>query len=326
MRLAMSARALTRFHDYGPTEESFREAVLTGLSSTPKAIPSRFIYDQRGSALFEAICELDEYYPTRTEIALLRAHAGELAALIGPACYLVEFGSGGSGKVRALLDACARPAVYVPVDISRATLRRQAEAMAADYPQIRVIAVCADFTKPFPLPEAGATELGRRVGFFPGATFGNFMPGEARQFLSMSTRMLAGGGLVIGADLKKDVAVLEAAYNDSQGKSAAFNLNLLERIKRELGGELDLDGFRHRAVYDPEKGRMDIGILSTRRQSARISGRRFTFERDEVIRTQVAYKFTLEEFQALARESGLAPERLWCDDEELFSIHYLRAP
>ncbi len=322
----MTADALAGFHDYGPTVESFREAVLRGLSAPVKAIPSRYIYDERGSSLFEAVCELDEYYPTRTEIALLRAHAGELAALIGPAGYLVEFGSGGSGKVRILLDACARPAVYVPVDISRATLRRQAGAVAADYPRIRVIAVCADFTKPFPLPEVGATELGRRVGFFPGTTIGNFMPDPARAFLSMSARMLAGGGLVIGVDLKKDATILEAAYNDSQGISAAFNLNLLERIKRELGGELDLDGFRHRAVYDPEKGRMDIGILSTGKQSVRIGGQKFTFERGEIIRTQVAYKFTVEGFQALARQSGFVPERAWCDDDGLFSIHYLRAP
>ncbi len=317
---------LAGFHDHAPPEESFREAVLAGLSTTPKSVPSKWIYDERGSRLFEAVCEAPEYYPTRTEVALLGAHADEIAALAGPDCALVEFGSGASHKVRLLLDALARPAVYVPVDIDGETLRRTAETIAADYPETAVVAVRADLTRPFPLPEAARRVSGARLGFFPGTTIGNFEADQARAFFGMCAEMLAGGGLVVGADLQKDRAVIEAAYNDSHGACPNFNLNLLHRINRELDGNLDTNAFRHSAVYHRARGRMNIGIESICRQSARIAGQDFRFEEREIIRTQVSYKYTVEGFQALAAQSGFEPLRAWLDGANLFSLHYFRAP
>ena len=324
----MTKTALAGFYDTAPPIESFRAAVLTGLGKAQKEIPSRFIYDARGSALFEAICALDTYYLTSTEIALLRDHAGEIAALAGQGCYLVEFGSGSSEKIRIVLDALDRPAAYVPVDISREILRREAEAVAQDYPTLEVHAVCADFTQPMALPwraEPGAT-TGRSVGFFPGSTIGNFTPAQADAFLRAAVTTFAGGvGLLIGVDLKKDRAILEAAYNDPGGVSAAFNLNILARAKLELGADFDLARFRHRAVYDGAAGRMEIGIESLAAQTVRVAGRTFDFMPGEVIRTQVAYKFTAAEFQDLSTGVGLHPERVWIDAQGLFSLHFLRA-
>ena len=317
---------LAGFHDHAPLEESFREAVLMGLSTTPKSVPSKWIYDERGSRLFEAVCEAPEYYPTRTEVALLGAHAEEIAALAGPDCALVEFGSGASHKVRLLLDALVRPTVYVPVDIDGDTLRRTAESIAADYPETAVVAVCADLTQPFPLPEAATRVSGARLGIFPGTTIGNFEADQASAFFGMCAEMLAGGGLIVGADLRKDRAVLEAAYNDIHGACPSFNLNLLHRINRELDGNLDMNAFRHSAVYHGPRGCMNIGIESTRRQSARIAGQDFRFEEREIIRTQVSYKYTVEGFQALATQSGFEPLRAWRDDANLFSLHYFSAP
>jgi len=317
---------LAGFHDHAPLEESFREAVLRGLSATPKSVPSKWIYDERGSRLFEAVCEAPEYYPTRTEVSLLEAHADEIATLAGPDCALVEFGSGASHKVRLLLNALARPAVYVPVDIDSETLRRTAESIAADYPETAVVAVHADLTQPFPLPETATRVSGARLGIFPGTTIGNFEADQARAFFGMCAMMLAGGGLVVGADLRKSRAILEAAYNDTHGACPKFNLNLLHRINRELDGNLDTNAFRHSAVYHVTRGRMNIGIESTRRQSARISGQDFRFKEHEIIRTQVSYKYTVKGFQALAAQSGFEPLHVWCDDANLFSLHYFRSP
>ena len=322
----MSTGAIAAFHDLEPVEQSFREAVLEGLGARPKAISSKFIYDARGSELFEAVTGVDEYYPTRTEMALLSAHGAEIAALAGAEATVVEFGSGASDKARLLLEALERPAVYVAVDISRQALLATCAELAQSYPELSVVAVCADFTKPFALPDLGLAERGRRLGFFPGTTIGNLRPAESHAFLTMCRGLLRGGGLIIGADLKKDPVLLEAAYNDARGVNASFNLNLLARINRELGGDLDLAGFRHHAVYNPALGRMDIGIRSTRRQAATVLGRSFHFESGEILRTQVAYKFTVAEFQASARRAGLEPARVWQDDGGLFSVHYLRAP
>ena len=317
---------LTEFHDYASLEESFREAVLTGFSTTPKSVPSKWIYDERGSRLFEAVCKAPEYYPTRTEMALLRTYADEIAALAGPDCALIEFGSGASHKALLLLDALTRPTVYAPVDIDGETLRRTAESIATDYPETAVVAVRTDFTQPFPLPKAATRVSGSRLGFFPGTTIGNFEPDQANAFLGMCAEMLAGGGLVVGADLRKERAILEAAYNDTHGACPRFNLNLLHRINQELDGNLDKNAFRHSAVYHGTRGRMNIGIESTRSQSARIAGQEFHFEEREVIRTQVSYKYTIEGFQALAVQSGFKPLRAWIDDANLFSLHYFHAP
>jgi dimethylhistidine N-methyltransferase len=318
--------ALAGFHDYGPLTGDFRAAVLAGLARSPKQIPSKFIYDDRGAQLFEAILTVPEYYVPRIEMALLRAHADELAALAGPHAYLVDYGSGSSAKARLLLDSFDRPAVYVPLDIAGVPLLQAAEVLAEDYPAIEVQAVCADYLKRFELPEPRTTDIGKRIGFFPGATIGNMMPEERRQFLARAAAMLSGGGLIVGVDLKKDPQILRAAYNDAQGASAAFNTNILVRLKRELGAIVDVDGFRHWAEYDAEAGRMEIAVESLKPQTVQIDDHIFSFVAREHIVTQYAYKFTVEEFQLIAASAGFRAERVWVDDEQTFSIHYLAAP
>jgi len=316
---------LVAFHDHAEEEESFLDAVLEGLSRPQKAIPCRFLYDERGSALFDAICELDEYYPTRTETKILRAHAGDIARRLGPAAQLIELGSGSSIKVRILLDAMTEPAAYVPVDISREHLRRAAEALAADYPQIDVAAVCADYSAPFPLPELPAA--GRRMAFFPGSTVGNLEPEEALSFLkSWARRLGPNAAMLVGVDLKKDEDVLNAAYDDAKGVTAAFSLNLLARANAELGADFDLDAFAHQARYSPERGRVEIQIASLADQRVRIAGRDFDFAPGEAIQTEHSYKYAVEEFQALARRSGFEPTAVFLDEARLFSVHYLTTP
>ncbi|HXP13667.1 MAG TPA: L-histidine N(alpha)-methyltransferase, partial [Stellaceae bacterium] len=246
---------LKAYLDFAPREEGFRAAALSGLSRAPKDIPCRFLYDKRGSDLFEQICDLPEYYVTRAETAILTAQAGEIARLIGPRCRLIEFGSGGSRKVRLLLEALDNPLSYVPVDISGETLHRAASAIAADFPALEVIAVCADYMEPRRLPDLAARPGGRRVGFFPGSTIGNLTPEESVEFLRGCRELLGpGGGMIVGADLKKDPGVLHAAYNDSAGVTARFTLNLLERMNRELAADFDPARFAHDASYNPELG------------------------------------------------------------------------
>ena len=311
------------FHDLAPGEESFRDAVLRGLGRTPKSIPCKFLYDTRGSALFEAICRLPEYYPTRTEIAILQENAGEIAKRIGPHGRLIEFGSGASTKARILLQALDRPAAYVPVDISREHLRDAAGSLAEDFPWLPVVAVCADYTRPFPLPTLPGPE-GKRVGFFPGSTIGNFEPDAALAFLTNYARVLGSGGeMLIGVDLKKDPEILDAAYDDRAGVTAAFNLNLLERINRELDADLEIDCFEHVAFYNEAEGRVEIYIRSLVAQEARIAGARFRFAEDELIHTEYSYKYSVPEFRALAARAGFRPIDTWTDPAELFSVHYL---
>jgi L-histidine Nalpha-methyltransferase len=312
------------FHDLAPGEESFRDAVLKGLSRVRKAIPCKFFYDARGSALFEEICLLPEYYPTRTEIAILEENADEIAAQMGPHCRLIEFGSGASHKVRILLQALDRPAAYVPVDISREHLREAAASLAGDFPELPVTAVCADYTRPFPLPPLPGPS-GRRVGFFPGSTIGNFEPAAAEGFLANCAGILGSGGeMLIGVDLKKEIPILDAAYNDRAGVTAAFNLNLLERINRELDGDLDLDLFEHFAFYNEVQGRVEIYVRSLADQAATIGGRRIDFAAGELVHTEYSYKYAVPEFRALAARAGFRPIDTWTDPAELFSVHYFR--
>lgn len=320
----MISRARCTFHDLAPGEESFRDAVLAGLGRTRKAIPCKFFYDARGSALFEKICRLPEYYPTRTEIAILEENSSDIAAQMGPHCRLIEFGSGSSQKVRILLQALDRPAAYVPVDISREHLRDAAISIAEDFPSVPVIAVCADYTRPFPLPPLPGAS-GKRVGFFPGSTIGNFEPDAAVAFLANYARILGPGGeMLIGVDLKKDPEILDAAYNDRAGVTAAFNLNLLERVNRELDGDLDIDRFEHLAFYNQAEGRVEIYIRSFADQEARIAGQRIGFTKGELIHTEYSYKYSVSEFRALAARAGFRPVDTWLDPAELFSVHYFR--
>jgi dimethylhistidine N-methyltransferase len=313
------------FHDFAPPADDFRQAVLAGLAGTPKRLPSRFIYDARGSRRFEAILEVPEYYIPRVEMALLRAHAAALAALAGPRAYLVDYGSGSGRKARLLLDALEQPAVYAPIDISREHLLSAAEALAADYPALEVHAICADFLRPFSLPAPHSPAVGRRIGFFPGSTIGNMTPEQRAQFLAAARALHGGGGLIVGVDLKKDPARLRAAYNDAAGASAAFNTNILVRANRELAADFDLAAFRHRAEYDAGHGRMEIGIESLKFQTVHVGDAAFAFAAGEVIVTQYAYKFTVEEFESVARAAGFAPRQVWVDGDRLFAIHYLAA-
>jgi len=312
------------FHDLAPSQESFRDAVFAGLSRDPKSLPCKFFYDARGSALFEKICDLPEYYLTRTEIAILDRFAADIATRLGPHCRLIELGSGASQKVRILLEALDRPAAYIAVDISREQLRKSAARLAADFPKLAVVAVCADYTRPFTLPPLPGPE-GKRVGFFPGSTIGNFEPRQVVKFLADWAALLGPGGeMLIGADLKKDPKILNAAYNDKAGINAAFNLNLLARINRELGGDFDLDRFAHVAFYDEAQGRVELYLKSLVEQSVQVAGTRFRFGAGELIHTENSYKYAIDEFRTLAAQAGFEPIHTWTDRHQLFSVHYLR--
>jgi len=316
---------LAAFYDFHPDLDDFESAVLTGLSQPNKELPCKFFYDERGSRLFDAICELDEYYPTRTEVAVLEANRHRIAELIGGSCQLVEFGSGSSVKVRILLNALESVAAYTPVDISREHLMRSASALAQDFADIEVIAVCADYTGSFTIPRPAAHPNARRIVFFPGSTVGNFTPDQAQEFLANTAALIGkGGGLLIGVDLKKDVRVLNDAYNDRSGVTAAFNLNLLSRINRELGGDFDLPSWRHFARYDAREGRIEMHLVSLLPQTVRVDGSTFTFRKDETIHTESSYKYSIEEFQALGRAAGYEPVEAWTDPARLFSVHFFR--
>ncbi len=314
--------ALAAFHDLEPAPEDFRSAVVAGLTNTRKTLPSKFFYDDQGSRLFEEICRIDEYYPTRTEIALLDEHAGEIADYMGDGCHLVEFGSGASVKVRILLNALAEPRSYVPIDISREHLIQSAADLAGDFPDLPVIAVCADYTEPLDFPELGE---GRRVGFFPGSTIGNFTHDEAVAFLSTAHDVLRGGGLVIGADLMKDDRILEAAYDDAGGVTAAFNKNILVRCNREIGATFDLDAFDHRATVNRDRGRVEMHLVSNRDQVVSLAGQAIAFREGETIHTENSHKYTREEFRELTERAGFRTLRTWVDEDQLFSVHFLEA-
>lgn len=310
-----------RFHDECPSPATMQEEVLQGLASRPKQIAPKFFYDERGSRLFDAICELPEYYLTRTEMGILESCAREVARLAGADGTLIELGSGASKKIRLLLETL-RPRHYLGIDISREFLRESVQRLAHDYPWLEVHATCADFAQDFDLPDPAGS--GRRLVFFPGSTIGNFEPHEALAFLQRVRRLVQpDGALVIGVDLKKDPKLLHTAYNDGQGVTAAFNLNLLERLRAELGAELDPKTFRHRAFYDALHGRIEMHLVSRRAQEIRVLGRRFRFEPGESIHTENSYKYSVAEFHALARRAGLQPRQVWLDAAHLFSVHYL---
>jgi dimethylhistidine N-methyltransferase len=304
--------------------KQFRDDVFEGLARRQKELPCKYFYDDRGSALFDEICGLDEYYPTRTETALLEKYGPEMADLIGPGVCLIEFGCGSLTKTRCLLDALDRPALFVPIDISEDHLIRSAAALDADYEGLEVRPVVADFTRPVDLPEEARTGNSKRVGFFPGSTIGNFDHVGAVEFLKTVAGMVDGGGaLLIGADLKKDEEILLRAYDDAAGVTAAFNLNIIERINHELGGDFDVSQFRHMAQYSREKGRIEIYLVSGKDQTVHIQDRAFRFRESETIHTENSYKYHVEEFSALAAEAGFGAAKNWVDSGNLFSLHYL---
>jgi L-histidine N-alpha-methyltransferase len=300
-----------------------RADVLAGLSRPRKRLPAKYFYDAAGSRLFDAITELPEYYPTRTELGILRTRAGGMAARCGPRCLLVELGAGSLTKVRRLLDRLDRPAAYVPVDVSGDHLRSAAAALADDYPALDVAPVVADFTRPFALPDVPAA---RRVAFFPGSTIGNFDPPAADALLRRVARLVGpGGGLLLGIDLRKDVAVLERAYNDAAGVTAAFNRNLLVRINRELEADFDPDAFRHVAFYNRERARIEMHLASETAQRVQVGEAAFDFRAGESIHTENSYKYDVDEFAARAAACGLRLDETWTDARNYFAVLYLTA-
>jgi dimethylhistidine N-methyltransferase len=311
-----------RFYDYRPAPADVRAEVLAGLGGPVKRLSPKLFYDQRGSQLFDAITELPEYYPTRTEIGILREYGAEMADLLGRGNVLIELGSGSSLKIQTLL-AALQPRVYLPVDISKEHLLESAHRLARRFPGLSIRAACADYSTPFVLPiEPSWTDL---AAFFPGSSIGNFDPAEAVVLLQRVANLLRPDGrLLIGVDIPKDPKVLNAAYDDSQGVTAAFNLNLLERINRELEGDFRLDSFAHRAFFNPTESRVEMHLESLHEQSVRVAGRVFRFSRGETIHTENSYKYGVDAFHQLARRAGFVAERVWTDRSGLFSVHCLR--
>ena len=293
--------------------------MIAGLSLPQKTLPPKYFYDAAGSRLFERICRLPEYYVTRAELALTRANIGAIARFAGRGCELVEYGSGESLKTRLLIRAL-RPAAYLPVDISQPALEKARKQLAKDFRWLKVVPVPGDFSRPIELPRARAP----RVVYFPGSTIGNLDPEEAHAFLAMTRDQAA--RMLVGVDLKKDANVLHAAYNDSRGVTAAFNLNILARINRELGADFDLRKFSHYAFYNAAAGRIEMHLVSLARQSVRVARQhRFRFERGESIHTENSYKYSVEGFRALAARAGYSGKKLWSDRNGLFALHGLAA-
>jgi dimethylhistidine N-methyltransferase len=309
-------------------DPALRAEVLRGLTTVPKTLPPKLFYDAAGATLFERITELPEYYLTRAELEILRVHVRDIARLGGARCALVEYGSGAGVKVRLLLDAFALEkhpiTAYVPIDISREQLAAVASQIAAEYPTVPVHPVCADYTAPLHLPDL--PQRARRVAFFPGSTIGNFHPTEAAAFLRRVRRTVADDGvLVLGVDRRKDSAILGAAYHDAAGVTAAFNLNILRRLNRELGADFDLRRFQHRAFFDEEASRVEMHLVSLDRQVVHVAGERIALEAGERIWTESSYKYDREALDRLATSAGFRITHLWTDAAEQFWVAYLDA-
>jgi L-histidine Nalpha-methyltransferase len=318
------ASTARRQRDETPVESRFESDVLAGLSRMPKRLPSKYFYDARGSQLFEQICEQPEYYLTRIELDIMQARAGEMAEALGPRLRLVEFGSGAGLKTRLLLAALADPVAYLPVEISPSALACSVTRLAEAFPALDVQPVCADFTGPLALP-APRRKAARTALYFPGSTLGNFDGDESRALLR-AMRALVGddGAVLIGLDLKKDRAELEAAYNDAEGVTAAFTLNLLQRINQELGADFDLDAFGHRAVYNTLAGRIETSIVSRIAQSVSVAGRRFDFAAGEAMAVEISCKYADADVARLAGQAGFRVVRRWTDAAERFGVFLLQ--
>ena len=309
--------------DSGPRRERFLAEVLSGLRKPQKELPSKYFYDERGSHLFERICSLDEYYIPHTEETIMQAHIAEMVEFIGPQVLLIEYGSGDCKKARFLLEHLDDPVAYVPIDISTEQLMRVTKELASDYPALEVLPVCADYSSSFKIPDT-TREFNRTVVYFPGSTISNFDPIPAKHFLERVAQVCGRGGtLLIGVDLKKDPAVLHSAYNDRQGVTAAFNLNLLHRINRELGSDFQVDSFKHYAFYNPKEGRIEMHLLSLREQSVHIDNTTINFTLGETIWTESSYKYNLDEFEEIAATAGFRVQHAWTDRQQWFSVQYL---
>ncbi|MBF0383870.1 MAG: L-histidine N(alpha)-methyltransferase [Magnetococcales bacterium] len=309
------------FDDFHPTQDSLLQEVLKGLAKEQKTIPPKFFYDANGSKLFDEITQLTEYYPTRTEIELIKTHRQEMARYIGSSIELIELGSGSSLKVQLLLEGL-KPSIYIPVDISREHLLESCQRLAEYFPEIYIHAVCADYSSKLELPDL--SNGNRKVVFFPGSSIGNFEPQAAANLLeNVATLVGQGGGLLIGVDLQKDHAVLNSAYNDGKGVTAAFNLNLLNRINSETGADFNLDKFSHKAFYNSQEERIEMHLVSNKEQQINVNGSNFKFCKGESIHTENSYKYSVQSFQKLAASVGFKPVKTWVDPQSYFSIHYL---
>ena len=306
----------------GATKENFRDEVLDGLSKSPRQLPYKFFYDQRGAQLFQEICDLPEYYITRTEIEILRLHGADMAKALGPQVELIGLGTGAGTKTRILLEELHNPAVYVPIDISKEQLEKSSARFREMFPTLQVLPVCVDYLEPFELPLPRRLSS-RSVIYFPGSTIGNFEPEIASELLAHLVDVAGdGGGLLIGVDLQKDRDVLERAYNDAAGVTAQFNKNLLVRINRELEADFDLNRWQHHAIYSPSEGRIEIYLISDNEQTVHIGAREFQFRAGEEILTEYSYKHTIAGFIELARQAGFHFEQVWTDDARWFGVFY----
>lgn len=310
--------------DADPVERFAREAVA-GLGTRPRSLPCKYLYDARGSELFESICRTPEYYVTRADLALHDAHLPEIASLIGADAHVIEFGSGAGVKTRRLLASLNTPRAYTPIEISAAALTQSTRALSADFPDIEIVPVQADYTRPI---DDAALRLDppaeRRIVYFPGSTISNFEHAEAAVFLERMGRMAGpDGAVLIGVDLLKDRATLLAAYDDAEGVTAAFNLNLLERMQRELDAGLDPDAFDHQARYNDELARIEMHLVARRPTKIAIGKHEFALERGESIHTESSHKYSIESFRELASRAGLRSDRTWLDPDGLFSMHWL---
>jgi len=314
-----------RLLDLEPAAHDEEKEIVSGLGHDPKQISPKYFYDETGSQLFEEICEQPEYYPTRTEIGIMRDHIETIAGLIGPDASIIEFGSGSSVKTRFLLGHVPDLAAYVPVDISREHLVSAADTLAADFDAVEVLPVCADFTQPFDLPVPSRMPA-RNIVYFPGSTIGNFSQRQAMDLLRvMRAQAKDDGALLIGVDLEKPKDVLERAYNDAAGVTAEFNLNLLTRLNRDHGATFELDAFEHSAIYDEEHRRIEMRLISLESQKVDVAGRRFDFDDGEYIVTEHSHKYTLDRFASMAADAGFAQQCCWTDADNLFSVQYLTA-
>lgn len=321
----MTANSLTAVQpaaEAPPATSDLLSDVIAGLSSDPRTLPCKYFYDERGAALFQKICELPEYYVTRTELDILDRHRAEIASQLGPNIELIGLGTGAGTKTRILVEALEKPAVYIPVDISEKQLRKSSALFRKIFPYLEVLPVCADYLQPVVLPSP-RHKAARNVVYFPGSTIGNFEPHEALEFLRRIANVSGrGGGLLIGVDLQKNQNVIEAAYNDKAGVTAQFNLNLLPHINRETGANFEISRWQHRAIYNTEAGRIEMHLISATDQTVRIQDRQFHFRAGEKIVTEHSYKYTPEGFIALARQAGFDFVNLWTDDARLFGVFY----
>lgn len=322
----MNGRSSATVLDLEPKQSEFQSEVMAGLATSPRTLPCKYFYDKTGAELFQKICELPEYYITRTELKILQTSGREMASHLGPELELIGLGTGAGTKTKILLEQLTDPAVYIPVDISSGQLAQSSTLFHQLFPSLEILPVCADYLQPFRLPSP-KRQAARKVVYFPGSTIGNFEPTAALDFLTRIAGLCGpGGGLLVGVDLQKDAGILEAAYNDSRGVTAKFNLNVLARINRELNGDFELRNWKHRAVYNTDAGRIEMNLISQRDQAVHIGGRRFIFEAGEKIVTEFSYKHTPDGFAELGRAAGFEFDELWTDDEKLFGVFFFRRP